>query len=280
MKLGIFAKTFRGDSPLEVLRAARAAGYVAVQYNMSCSGLGALPAEIRRRGRRQGPVCCGPGRRGDRGGLGDLQHDPPRPGRAASGAGTASWPSPAPPGSWEQGSSPSAPGAGTPRTRGGATPTTRAPRRSGTSSRNASSWSPWPKPAISSSGSSRSSPTWSIRLGGRASSWTWWAAHGSGSCSIRRISSRWRVRTSGGRSSKGPSIYSAIASRSPTPRTGGTDGSFVAAGKGVIDFVHYVKCLRRAGFDGTLVAHGLSADEATGVASYLRDALSVREEGR
>ena len=45
MKLGIFAKTFAGG-PLEVMRAARAAAYDCVQYNMACSGIGALPAEI------------------------------------------------------------------------------------------------------------------------------------------------------------------------------------------------------------------------------------------
>jgi sugar phosphate isomerase/epimerase len=46
MRLGIFAKTFPGDGPLAVLDAARAAGFEAVQYNMACSGLGALPQAI------------------------------------------------------------------------------------------------------------------------------------------------------------------------------------------------------------------------------------------
>ncbi len=46
MKLGIFAKTFEGASPLEILSAAREAGYEAVQYNMACSGLGPLPLTI------------------------------------------------------------------------------------------------------------------------------------------------------------------------------------------------------------------------------------------
>ena len=46
MKLGIFAKTFQGSTPLAVLSAARDAGYAAVQYNMACSGLGSLPLEI------------------------------------------------------------------------------------------------------------------------------------------------------------------------------------------------------------------------------------------
>lgn len=46
MKLGIFAKTFEGATPLPVLSSARSAGYDAVQYNMACSGLGSLPLSI------------------------------------------------------------------------------------------------------------------------------------------------------------------------------------------------------------------------------------------
>jgi hypothetical protein len=38
----------------------------------------------------------------------------------------------------------------------------------------------------------------------------------------------------------------------------------------VIDFGHFVSCLRGAGFDGDLVTHGLSEDEAPGVAQFLR----------
>ena len=43
MRLGIFAKTFPGNDPLTVLTAARDAGFEAVQYNMACSGLAAMP---------------------------------------------------------------------------------------------------------------------------------------------------------------------------------------------------------------------------------------------
>lgn len=43
MRLGIFAKTFAGDDPLTVLQAAKAAGFATVQYNMACSGLPAMP---------------------------------------------------------------------------------------------------------------------------------------------------------------------------------------------------------------------------------------------
>ena len=47
------------------------------------------------------------------------------------------------------------------------------------------------------------------------------------------------------------------------------NGRVVAAGRGVIDFPHYIECLRGIGFSGPLVAHGLSAAEAPGVATAL-----------
>jgi sugar phosphate isomerase/epimerase len=46
MRLGIFAKTFAGRDPLTVLTAAKAAGYAAVQYNMACSGLAPMPDAV------------------------------------------------------------------------------------------------------------------------------------------------------------------------------------------------------------------------------------------
>jgi sugar phosphate isomerase/epimerase len=48
------------------------------------------------------------------------------------------------------------------------------------------------------------------------------------------------------------------------------DGSFATAGKGVLDYAHYLARLRAVGFDGDLVAHGLSAEDAPGVARFLR----------
>jgi sugar phosphate isomerase/epimerase len=47
------------------------------------------------------------------------------------------------------------------------------------------------------------------------------------------------------------------------------DGGFATAGKGVVDFPDFVARLRASGFAGPLVAHGLSAEEAPGVASFL-----------
>lgn len=49
-------------------------------------------------------------------------------------------------------------------------------------------------------------------------------------------------------------------------------GEFTTAGQGVLDYPHYLACLRRAGFAGPIVAHGLSAAEAAPVAAFLRRA--------
>ena len=53
------------------------------------------------------------------------------------------------------------------------------------------------------------------------------------------------------------------------------NGEFAAAGSGVIDFSHFIRCLRGAGFDGPLVAHGLSEHEAPGVATFLRGVIAA-----
>lgn len=46
MKLGIFAKTFEGTDPGTVLRSVADAGFACAQYNMACSGLAAMPDAI------------------------------------------------------------------------------------------------------------------------------------------------------------------------------------------------------------------------------------------
>ncbi|MBC2834435.1 sugar phosphate isomerase/epimerase family protein [Paragemmobacter straminiformis] len=48
------------------------------------------------------------------------------------------------------------------------------------------------------------------------------------------------------------------------------DGSFATAGQGVVDFPHFIACLKAAGFHGDLVTHGLTAPEAPAVAAFLR----------
>lgn len=49
-----------------------------------------------------------------------------------------------------------------------------------------------------------------------------------------------------------------------------SDGRFEAAGKGVLDYGHYLRRLASIGFDGSLITHGLAADEAEGVADFLK----------
>jgi len=53
------------------------------------------------------------------------------------------------------------------------------------------------------------------------------------------------------------------------------NGEFTAAGSGVIDFPHFIDCLRSAEFDGPLVAHGLSEQEAPGVAAFLGGVIAA-----
>jgi sugar phosphate isomerase/epimerase len=51
-------------------------------------------------------------------------------------------------------------------------------------------------------------------------------------------------------------------------------GAFTTAGKGVLDYPHYLRRLRAIGFAGPLVTHGLSAGEAPEVAAFLRRTLA------
>ena len=53
------------------------------------------------------------------------------------------------------------------------------------------------------------------------------------------------------------------------------DNSFATVGQGAVDFGHYIGCLRGAGFDGPLVTHGLEASEAASVADFLRRTLDA-----
>jgi sugar phosphate isomerase/epimerase len=48
------------------------------------------------------------------------------------------------------------------------------------------------------------------------------------------------------------------------------NGDVTTAGKGVLDYPHFLRELRQAAFHGPLVAHGLEAKEAPAVAGFLR----------
>jgi sugar phosphate isomerase/epimerase len=46
MQLGIFAKTFAGENPEQVLKKVAEVGFITTQYNMACSGLAAMPDAV------------------------------------------------------------------------------------------------------------------------------------------------------------------------------------------------------------------------------------------
>lgn len=57
------------------------------------------------------------------------------------------------------------------------------------------------------------------------------------------------------------------------------DGGFTTAGKGVLDYTHYLRKLDAIGFEGSLITHGLSAQEAAGVAAFLNPRLGKSRNG-
>lgn len=52
------------------------------------------------------------------------------------------------------------------------------------------------------------------------------------------------------------------------------DGGFTTAGQGLLDYPFFLKGLRNVGFNGPLITHGLSADDALGVATFLSEQLA------
>lgn len=56
------------------------------------------------------------------------------------------------------------------------------------------------------------------------------------------------------------------------------DGSFAAAGQGVVDFPHFIGRLKATGFDGPLITHGLAEAEAPGVGAFLRTVLEASDD--
>jgi sugar phosphate isomerase/epimerase len=52
------------------------------------------------------------------------------------------------------------------------------------------------------------------------------------------------------------------------------DAGHEAAGQGVLDYDYYVKCLRRVGFDGPVILHGLTEAQVSGCVAFLRQILN------
>lgn len=53
------------------------------------------------------------------------------------------------------------------------------------------------------------------------------------------------------------------------------DGAFAVAGRGVLDYPHYLSRLKECGFDGCVVAHGLAAADAEFVSAMLSGLLGA-----
>ena len=49
----------------------------------------------------------------------------------------------------------------------------------------------------------------------------------------------------------------------------------VAAGKGLLDYDHYLRLLKQVGFDGPLILHGLAEDEVSECVEFLREKLEA-----
>ena len=56
-----------------------------------------------------------------------------------------------------------------------------------------------------------------------------------------------------------------------------SDGDFTTVGKGIIDFNHYLTCLKKINFDGPIIAHGFQSDEALDVSFFLKNILENLE---
>ncbi|HEY4389639.1 MAG TPA: sugar phosphate isomerase/epimerase [Ktedonobacteraceae bacterium] len=54
------------------------------------------------------------------------------------------------------------------------------------------------------------------------------------------------------------------------------DDTFRAAGKGVLDYDHYLRLLKAAAFDGPLILHGLTEAQVDAAVGFLRDKLKGR----
>ena len=265
MQLGIFARTFPGTTPLSVMGAAKAAGFDAVHYNLSCSGLPSLPdrvdtascAEIVDAARQTGMTIAGLS------GTYNMAH--PDPQLRADGArrlrvviGAAAV-------------------IGAPivtlcsGTRDAQDQWRAHPRNSGTLA--------WADMIASMRDALAMAEAQGVDLGVEPEL----ANVVSGAVQAQRLlaelpSPRLRIvldpanlfetapdadrraRIGDAIARLGPRIAMAHAKdRAP-------DGSFVAAGSGVVDFADFIARLRAAGFKGPLVAHGCTADEAAGVA--------------
>ena len=266
MKLGIFAKTFAGETPQAVLQAASGAGFGAVQYNMACSGIGSLPqvlpsafaAEVRAAAQATGVEIAAV----------SATYNMIHPDMTRRLAGRASFAAIA--------------------AQAGAMGTRLLTVCSGSCDAN-DQWrhhpdngsdAAWVQMLVEFGHLIRIAEVHDVLIGVEPEL----ANVVDGAVAARRMidtlaSDRIRIvldpanlfEVDEGRDRVIAEAVDMLGDRIAMAhaKDRNADGSFAVAGKGVVDFGHFIGRLKQVGFDGTLVTHGLTASEAAGVAAYL-----------
>jgi len=276
MKLGIFAKAFHGPTPQAVLAAARDAGYAAVQYNMACSGLAALPLEI------PGDIAAAVAQASDETGVEiaavSATYNMIHPDAVVRTKG-----------------------------RGGFQAIASVARRMGThlltvcsGTRDpADQWRHHPDNATPAAWLELCAEFSRIVPIAEASDLVIGVEPELNNVVCTAERARQLIDTLGSPrirvvfdpanlfETESPEVRRRIIARAVDllgdrialahAKDRRPDGQFAAAGHGVIDFAHYLTVLRRAGFGGVLVTHGLAAAEAGRVAAFLRSQLLASE---
>jgi sugar phosphate isomerase/epimerase len=268
MRLGIFARTFAGDDPATVLAAARRAGFACVQYNMACSGLPAMPddipaavaAEVRAASAQAGVAIAAVSgtcnmihpdvavRAAGRRRLGVLIA---AAGAMGTGMVTLCTGTRDPDDPWRHHPDNASPGA-------------------------------WHDLRVEMAKAAALAEAAGVRLGIEPEL----ANVVNTAAAARRLideiaspslavvldpANLFEVADAGTRRDLVAQAVDLLADRIDMAHAKDRDaaGGFATAGQGVIDFAHFIGCLRAAGFDGDMVAHGLTAAEAPGVAAFL-----------
>ncbi|MFN7598370.1 MAG: sugar phosphate isomerase/epimerase family protein [Cereibacter sp.] len=268
MRLGIFAKTFAGDDPGNVLAAARAAGFACVQYNMACSGLSAMPddipaavaAAVRAASAQTGVAVAAvsgtynmihPDVAARAAGLRRLAVLIAAAGAMGTGMVTLCTGTRDPDDPWRH-----HPDNATPEA--------------------------WRDLRVEMAHAAALAEAAGVRLGIEPEL----ANVVNGAAAARRLideiaspslavvldpANLFEVAAADRRRDLVARAVDLLADRIVMAHAKDRDaaGGFAVAGQGVIDFAHFIACLRAAGFDGDLVAHGLTGAEAPGVAAFL-----------
>lgn len=272
MELGIFAKTFSGSTPMEVFTAARKTGYTSVQYNMACSGIGALPVEISEE--VADAVATASRETGVSVAAISATYNMIHPDRAIRETGRRSFEAIA--------SRAARIGAGLLTVcSGSCDPEDQWRHHPGNSTETA-----WLEMIGEFRLLDEVAGRYGVRIGVEPElANVVSSAHKARALIDTLASDRIRVvfdpanlfEREDARARK-ETIENAVHLLKDRieiahAKDRNADGSFATAGKGVIDYEHYISVLRRSGFDGVLVTHGLSHDEAEDVFQFLRSTM-------